>query len=164
MNRNIWRGTIVACGLLISLLVSARLASAHHSYAMFDRTKAVTVSGTVAKYDLRNPHMFLWVYVKNPSTGKQEVYAFEGGSRNMLERQGWNNHTFAEGEKLTITYNPLKDGRTGGYLVKAVKADGSVIGGDPAAGPGDGTIPGVSGAAAQAEQEAAEKTKRQEKK
>jgi len=149
-----------AAGVFAGLLAIAGLASAHHSYAMFDRTRVVTVTGTVAKYDMRNPHMFLWLYVKNSSTGKQDLWAVEGGSRNNLERQGWDRHTFEEGEKLTVTLNPLKDGRTGGYFVKAVKADGKVITGDPAAGQGDGKIPGVSGAA-QAEEEAAEKAKKQ---
>jgi len=149
-----------AAYVFMVLLATARLAPAHHSYAMFDRTKIVTVTGTVAKYDFRNPHMFLWLYVKNPATGKQDIYAVEGGSRNNLARQGWDRNTFEEGEKLTITLNPLKDGRTGGYFVKAVKADGKTITGDPAAGQGDGKIPGVSGAA-QAEEEAAEKEKKQ---
>lgn len=159
MNKKGRPFAMAALGGLMGLLIAGSL-SAHHSYAMFDRTKVVTVNGTVAKFDLRNPHMFLWVYVKNPATGKQDVYAFEGGSRNNLERQGWDKHTFEEGEKVSITYNPLRDGRTGGYFVKAVKADGKVIAGDPAAGPGDGKIPGVSGAA-QAEEEAAEKAKQQ---
>ena len=71
--------------------------------------------------------------MKNPSTGNQDICAVETGSTNSLLRRGWDQHTFEPGDKVTIDLNPLRDGGTGGYFVKAVKADGTVIGGDGAA-------------------------------
>jgi len=50
------------------LLVSST--SAHHSYAMFDGSKTLTVSGTVAKLEWANPHVFIWMYVPNPKAPK----------------------------------------------------------------------------------------------
>lgn len=99
----------------------------HHSYAMFDGSKTLTVSGTVAKLDWMNPHVFIWVYVPNPEapTG-YDLYGFSTASTNVLGRNGWTSKTLQTGEKVSLTYWPLKDGRTGGQFVKAVHEDGHV--------------------------------------
>ena len=112
---------------------------AHHSYAMFDGTKTLSVSGTVAKLEWSNPHVYVWVYVHNAaaSTG-YDVYAFENGSTGVLARLGWSKSTFTVGERITVDYWPLKDGRTGGHFLKATHADGRVERG--AGGPGATTV------------------------
>jgi hypothetical protein len=108
---------------------------AHHSYAMFDGTKTLTVTGTVAKLEWVNPHVYVWVYVPNPKApGGYDLYAFENGSTGVLSRLGWSKNTFTAGEKISVDYWPLKDGRTGGHFVKATHADGHVSMG--AGGPG----------------------------
>jgi hypothetical protein len=123
-------------------LAAAATAAGHHSYAMFDGARQLTVKGTVAKLEWTNPHIFIWVYV--PNTAAQngfDLYAFENGSPNVLTRLGWSKTTFAAGEQLTIEYWPLADGRTGGHFFQATRADGSVIRG--AGGPRgvDGSLP-----------------------
>jgi hypothetical protein len=113
----------------------AASASAHHSYAMFDAARTVTVTGTVAKLEWTNPHVFVWVYVPNAARDNGfDLYAFENGSPNVLLRRGWSKETFAAGEKLSIAYWPLADGRTGGHFAVATRVDGSVVRG--AGGPG----------------------------
>jgi uncharacterized protein DUF6152 len=99
----------------------------HHSYAMFDGSKKLTVSGTFAKLEWTNPHVFLWLYVPNPksSTG-YDLYGFANASVNVLSRNGWSPNTFKVGEKITVEYWPLKDHRAGGQLIRAVHEDGSV--------------------------------------
>ena len=112
-------------------------ASAHHSYAMFDGTRTATVTGTVAKIEWTNPHVFIWVYVPNAARENgYDLYAFENGSPNVLTRRGWSATTFTNGEKLAITYWPLLDGRTGGHFAVATRIDGSSI--FAAGGPGGG--------------------------
>lgn len=114
--------------LVASILVLlASPAWGHHSYAMFDGSKTLTVSGTFAKLEWANPHVFIWVYVPNPKapTG-YDLYGFATASVNVLSRNGWTPSTFKAGEKVTVDYWPLRDGRTGGQLDKAVHADGSV--------------------------------------
>ena len=123
-------------------LGSAAAAAAHHSYAMFDGTRTVTVKGTVAKIEWTNPHVFVWMYVPNPDRDSGfDLYAFENGSPNVLARMGWSKTTFATGEQLTIEYWPLNDGRTGGHFARALRADGSEVRG--AGGPRgvDGSLP-----------------------
>ena len=121
--------------LLAGVFVPTAAAWAHHSYAMFDGTKTLTVNGTVAKLEWANPHVYVWVYVRNASAPSgYDLYAFENGSTGVLARLGWTKSTFAVGEKVTVEYWPLRDGRTGGHFVKATHEDGRVALG--AGGPG----------------------------
>lgn len=93
-------------------------------------SKAIAVSGTVAKVEWINPHAFVWLYVQNQQGG-HDLYAFENGSAAMLRRFGWTKDTLAVGEKVTLHYRPLRDGRRGGYFIQATHADGRVTTGDP---------------------------------
>jgi hypothetical protein len=117
------------------LVLLAGPALGHHSYSMFDGSKTRTVSGVLAKVEWSNPHVFVWMYVPNPkaATG-YDLYAFENGSTNVLARRGWSATTLKAGEKLSVDYWPLKDGRTGGFFKKATHEDGRVTHGVP--GPG----------------------------
>ena len=126
---------LALAGGICTLLGLATTASAHHSYAMFDGTRTLTVSGTIAKLEWMNPHVYVWVYVRNEKTpGGYDLYAFENGSTNVLTRMGWSKETFKVGEKVSVDYWPLKDGRTGGHFVKGMHADGTISPG--AGGPG----------------------------
>ena len=135
--------------LAVSVMLGfAQTAAAHHSYAMFDGTRTVTVKGTVAKLEWTNPHVFIWMYVPNAATDSGfDLYAFENGSPNVLARLGWKKTTFATGEELTVEYWPLTDGRTGGHFARATRADGTVLRG--AGGPRgfDGALPPATPAA-----------------
>lgn len=123
---------VIAAGLALG---AAATAAAHHSYAMFDATRTATVTGTVARLEWTNPHVFIWVYVPNAATESgYDLYAFENGSPNVLLKRGWTKDTFAVGEKLAIAYWPLADGRTGGHFAVATRVDGSVV--RAAGGPG----------------------------
>jgi hypothetical protein len=127
-------GWMAALGFVLAMLLP-NAAWAHHSYAMFDGTKTLTVHGTVAKIEWSNPHVYVWVYVPNPAAATgYDLYAFENGSTGVLSRLGWSNSTFTVGEKIAVEYWPLKDGRNGGHYVKGTHADGRVAPG--AGGPG----------------------------
>ena len=123
--------------LVIALLAASTPALAHHSYALFDLSHRRSVEGTVAKLEWTNPHTFVWLYVK----GKQgyDLYSFESGSVAMLKRFGWTPETLAKGEKLTIEYFPLRDGRNGGAFIRAIHADGHVTDNEPDAPGGKGS-------------------------
>jgi hypothetical protein len=98
---------------------------------MFDHSRTVTVEGVVAKVEWVNPHVFVWVYVrKKEKPGEYDLYGFENGPVNMMMRVGWTKDTLKTGEKVSVQFFPLRDGRTGGYFIKAVHADGSVSIGD----------------------------------
>jgi hypothetical protein len=107
-----------------SVLLAGGAAYAHHSYAMFDRTKLATVSGTVRTMQWTNPHVYLWVFA-NDKQDDQDVWGFEFvGGPNGLERSGWNKRLMNVGDKITVTYHPLKDGRNGGEFENVVLPNG----------------------------------------
>ena len=119
----------------VSLGICA-VTSAHHSYSEFDMSKQVTLNGTIAKVEWTNPHTYVWMYVPKKQGG-HDLYAFENGSPAMLRRFGWTKDTLPIGEKVTVQYRPLKDGRPGGSFIRATHADGRVTGGDPYAPGGE---------------------------
>ena len=110
------------------LALSAATAGAHHSYSMFDRSKTVTIEGTVWTWEMINPHSFLWVVVRKPD-GTTDKWGMEGAGVQMLQRAGVTKSAVRTGDKVTVDLHPLRDGRTGGQLVRVVLADGKVLGG-----------------------------------
>jgi hypothetical protein len=129
--------------------VLALPAMAHHSYAVFDLQTRRTVSGTVAKFEWTNPHSYLWVYVPRAESPKEyDLYGFENGSPTMMSRLGWTKSALKAGDRVSIEYAPLKDGRHGGHLARVTFADGRVLRGDPLA-PGGGGSPEASKVPAQ---------------
>jgi len=128
------------------LLCNALPAMAHHSYSMFDMGQRATVTGTVAKIEWSNPHVFIWMYVQNDQ-GVYDLYGFEAGAVSLLTRYGWSQSTVKSGEKATVEYFPLKDHRPGGAFIKLTHADGSVSRTEPfAPGGSDASSYRVDGA------------------
>jgi hypothetical protein len=98
---------------------------------MFDITNSVVVQGSFAKLEWTNPHVFVWVYVKKPDKATEyELYGFEAGPVGFMERNGWRKDSLTSGEKVSVQYFPLRDGRTGGSFIKIVRSDGSELIGD----------------------------------
>jgi hypothetical protein len=115
---------LVAAGVLGAMAVAGASVFAHHSFAMFDMEKDVTYTGTVVKYMWGNPHTHITVLVKpgpgvDPATlGTWDV---EGGSMNIMGRQGWTRATYKEGDPITLVGHPMKDGSKGISLFYAIK-------------------------------------------
>ena len=125
--------------LALALLATASAALAHHSFAVFDRTKKVTLTGTVKDFQWTNPHT--WIQVDVPDDkGRTTEWGVECGSPNMMVRTGWKKTTLKAGDRITVIVNPLLDGRTNGSLVTITLADGTVL------GPGDAPSPRPLGA------------------
>jgi len=106
-----------------ALLTSAPL-FAHHSGAMFDREKVVTVSGTVTEFDYAYPHTWLYVSVKDDA-GTETVWAFETEGPSALMRAGIRKSSLMVGDKVTVQCNPLRDGRPAGAWIAVTKVDGT---------------------------------------
>ena len=114
----------------------------HHSGAMFDREKVVTVAGTVTEFNWTNPHASFRIDVPN-ADGKMESWAIEMNSPNNLVHIGWKRSSIKAGDKVTVKINPLRDGRPGGLYIGVTLADGKYLGTDTeaakAAGAKDGS-------------------------
>lgn len=99
---------LAICMAGLALLAAAPI-FAHHSFAAeFDATKRVTLKGTVTKVDWRNPHIYVYLNVKDESGGVTE-WACEGGPPNVLLREGWTRNTVKEGDEVTIDGVLAKD-------------------------------------------------------
>ncbi|MEJ1960163.1 MAG: DUF6152 family protein [Gammaproteobacteria bacterium] len=101
-------------------------AYAHHSFAMFDRDKEVVLNGTVHEFQWTNPHAFIELDVPGDK-GEPERWSVELNSPNNLTRQGWKSSMLKTGDKVSVTLNPLRDGKKGGLFVAITLADGKVI-------------------------------------
>jgi hypothetical protein len=90
----------VAAGVLLT--ATAVPIVAHHSFAAeFDRTKTITVTGSVTKLEWTNPHARLYVEGAD-ETGKTQVWDFELGPPNGLMRNGWRRDSLKAGLKVTV--------------------------------------------------------------
>ena len=97
-------------------------AFAHHSFAMFDADKKMTLEGTIKEFQWTNPHSWILMTVNN------EQWAIELGAPGGLARQGWVPKTLTPGMKVTAVIHPLKDGTHGGQLLSVVLANGDKVG------------------------------------
>ena len=114
---------ILAAGLIAGAGVPL---VAHHSFAAFDVTTQKTVTGTVKQVDWTNPHIWLWIDVPNDKGGA-DTYGFEGMSPNFLARRGWTRTTLKTGDKITINYRPMKDGKNGGMFMTGQMTNGKSL-------------------------------------
>ena len=99
---------------------------AHHSFAAFDVTTEKTITGTVKKFDYTNPHTWVWIDVPNDQGGV-DTWGFEGMSPNYLGRRGWTRNTLKPGDKITVTFRPMKDGEKGGMWVSGKRPNGEML-------------------------------------
>jgi hypothetical protein len=116
MSRIVW----IVAGLL---LVNANPIRAHHSHAMFDHSREVAVTGTVTSFIYRNPHVFLYMDVKEED-GKIANWAVEMSNISNMEARGIFASTFKAGDVVTVKLYRLRDGRAGGNYVSVIAANG----------------------------------------
>nr|TFG53141.1 MAG: hypothetical protein E4H34_04075 [Hyphomicrobiales bacterium] len=122
MTRTFWT-LALACLFALATGLGLAPASAHHSRAAYDRNTQVSITGTVKAFEYSNPHAWIYVVVTKPD-GRLENWDFEGGSPRRLDRVGWSKDMLAEGDTITIDYNPKRDGSPGGIFRGITTADG----------------------------------------
>jgi Family of unknown function (DUF6152) len=107
-------------------LVTAGPAIAHHSAAMFDRDKQVSLTGTIVQFEWTNPHS--WIQIDVPSeNGGTDRWSVECNSPNNLVRMGWKSTSLKPGDKVTILIHPLRNGEKGGSFLSVTLPDGTVL-------------------------------------
>jgi hypothetical protein len=107
----------------LAFMAAAVPALGHHSAAMFEEKKTITVEGVVKEFQYTNPHSWLLVEVKNKD-GSVTVWGFEAEGPSTLQRAGIRPSEFAAGTRVTMTGRPMKDGRPAAIWEYAVRADG----------------------------------------
>ena len=101
-------------------------AAAHHSVAVFDRSKEVTLTGTVKSFQYTNPHSWLIVDVLGKD-GKTTTWGFEAEGPSTLMRAGIRMSDLARGTKIVIVGHPMKDGRPAATWVKATRVSDNKV-------------------------------------
>jgi hypothetical protein len=105
------RGLAWIGGVLVALIASAAPAWAHHSFAAeFDRNKPISLKGTITKLQWANPHIWIFVDVKDEATGKVTNWGFSGGPPGLLTRRGVRKENLVPGTVVVMTGFRAKDG------------------------------------------------------
>ena len=100
---------------------------AHHSFAMFDQKKIVTLEGTVIEFQWTNPHAYIQVVAKD-AQGRDVEWSMEMGAPMYLYARGWRPRSLRAGMEVKVTLNPLRSGKPGGVVRDVTTADGRTIG------------------------------------
>ena len=112
----------LACAAAVTVAVPAL---AHHSFAMFDQRKIMTLDGTVTEFQWTNPHAFVEMDVT--AGGATTHWSIELNSPNNLKRQGWTRTALRSGDRISLRMNPLRDGHHGGLFLDVRLPDGRVL-------------------------------------
>jgi len=109
--------------LLGSFVLGSLPAVAHHSLSIYDRNKSQTVEGVVKEFRFANPHARIILTVAS-ANGATKDWDFEGGGVNRLTERGIFVNTIRSGDKISVSYNPMRDGSARGLFVAFTAADG----------------------------------------
>ncbi|MDH3420570.1 MAG: DUF6152 family protein [Gammaproteobacteria bacterium] len=104
-------------------LLMASPATAHHSRAIYDLERNVTIEGVVTKFDWANPHVYLYVEAQSAG-GEPVVWEIENGSTTAMGRRGWTRESFAPGDRVIVEANPSKDPNRHAAVVTTVTKSG----------------------------------------
>ena len=130
-QREVFVGFHLGRALSLSALaaVGCALASpalAHHSAAMFDPTKTVTLTGAVKDFRWANPHAMIEVMTVSDA-GAQTVWSIECSTPNILVRKGWGAHSLKVGDQVSLQVHPMRDGGTAGLIMSLTTPSGVVL-------------------------------------
>ena len=117
--------TRIASFVIAALLAAP--ATAHHSGAMFDNDKSVTLKGTVKDYQWTNPHCWIQMTVAG-ANGAPEEWSVEMGAPMQLYQHGWRPGTLKPGDPIEVIIHPTRDATLkAGVFVSATGAGGKSL-------------------------------------
>jgi Family of unknown function (DUF6152) len=117
----------IYCVMILALISAGTRLWAHHSFAAeYDGTKPIKLNGTVTKFDMVNPHSWIYIDVKD-DTGKVVNWKFETASPSNLYRRGFKKDTIKSGMQVTIEGYLAKDGSPTANGQRLHMPDGTVI-------------------------------------
>jgi Family of unknown function (DUF6152) len=120
--------TLTVAGVMVALLmisISIPL-FAHHGTASYDTSKTVTVKGTVTDFQFTNPHVLVFLDVRDDK-GNLQKWQGELTSPNHLARVGWTRSSLKPGDQITLSGFPAKSGAASMWISKVVLADGKAL-------------------------------------
>jgi hypothetical protein len=122
------RGLMIATPLAIAAVLFQTTLSSHHSFAMYDQTKTVTLTGIVKQFVAQANHAELHFYLIAPdrkglekgADGKNVEWGVEMAGAAAVAQQGITAQTFGVGTVFSVKLNPLRDGSNFGSRVGAI--------------------------------------------
>ena len=127
-------GVRAAAFLIAVALFPVPLAWAHHSFAAYEPTKQIKLSGVVTEFKWTNPHVYIQLEAPDPTSGEMKKWLIECASTSILNRAGWKFNLIKAGDKITAIVSPLRNGEPAALLKQMTLADGSKFGNGAAAG------------------------------
>jgi len=122
------RVVATAAGIMLMLAAFVVPVRAHHSTAMYDMSQRKSIQGAIKTLEWTNPHVWLWVMVSTDNAEHGTIAGFEADPPIALTRwAGWRKELLKLGDSVTIEYCPLRDGRSGGKILRVVLADGQIL-------------------------------------
>jgi hypothetical protein len=112
MNNKSSRRAAASIALTLVFLAAALPAHSHHSFAaQYDAAKPITLTGKVTKVEWTNPHVYVYVDVRDEKTGEIANWALEiGGGPNSLIRQGWSRDSLKADDVINVEASLARDG------------------------------------------------------
>jgi hypothetical protein len=95
--------------VLMTVLLTAVTAWAHHGVAEFDQTTPLHLSGTISKTDWANPHVLIHLSVTG-ADGRVTEWLVECPPPNAMKRQGLAQSAFERGTELAVQGYQAKNG------------------------------------------------------
>jgi hypothetical protein len=90
--------------------------SAHHSFAAYESTKTLTLTGTVETFEWANPHVTLQILARENRAREQADWYIETSDPGILKRFGWKRDSIKRGDRVVVVLNPMRDGSPRGRL------------------------------------------------
>jgi len=119
------KALIRICPAVLLVLLAALPLRAHHSFAMYDHSKTLTLKGSVTKFQWTNPHAYIELDVMEK--GGVKHYSIECTSINMMQRAGWRSNMIKYGDQVKAIIAPLNSGQPGGLLLELTLPNGKVM-------------------------------------
>src|ERR1700722_16488172 len=118
--------TISIFALAIGLLISSGPLFAHHGNAAFDSGKKVTLKATVTEWFWSNPHCLLQFDVKDDN-GQVAHWIGETQNPVTMVNGGWSKQSFKPGDEVTVTLEPVKNGKLMGHILTVTLPNGKTL-------------------------------------
>ena len=115
----------ITTAFLVLSMFGATLYAHHGRGATYDMKKRITLKGSVSRVDWRNPHVVIFMDVKEQD--KVVTWGFENAGTSQLAQEGYNRNTLKIGQAITAIVNPAANGAPTAIVVKVILADGSEI-------------------------------------
>lgn len=117
----------------IAVLGTARV-MAHHSFAPYEPTLQMKLSGVVTEVRWANPHVYLEVDAEDATAGQKKHWLIECASTSILNRAGWRFNMIKPGDRVTLIVSPLRNGEPAALLKQITLPDGKQYSNGAAAG------------------------------